>query len=239
MCLDRDGFVYSWGKGSKGELGYELIWEASTIISGIKCQSTPRLVENLANRKVTITDVMCGSDFTFAYDDSNTPYSWGNNNHHQLARISQHVTDWTPDKADFLIELEKTLKICCGWMHGLVLTDKGDVYIWGNPFFDYNNNSPDIAEPILVELPYKAVDISSGFHHCCAILSDDGVNNFELYTWGANEYGQCGYKRDERIIYLPKLVNLYDNTVVEVACGAFHTIVQVNSGRFYGFGHNL
>jgi alpha-tubulin suppressor-like RCC1 family protein len=239
VCLDREGLVYSWGRGSKGELGYDLLWEESTIVSGIKCQSTPKLIEKLANRKLVITDVICGNDFTFVYDDSGIPYSWGNNDHYQLARVSQFTTDSTPDKATQLVELEKTLKICCGWMHGMVLTDKGEVYIWGNPFFDYNKNSPDIAEPLMVELPNRAVDIRCGYHHFCAIISEDGLNNFQLYTWGANEYSQCGYRTEERISYIPKHVKIHDQNVIDVSCGAFHTIVHASNRKIYGFGHNL
>lgn len=84
--MDKDGIVYSWGKSTRGQLGYELKYDESTIASGTKCQSSPRMVQSLEERRIHITDVICGSDFTFVMDDQMRPFSWGNNDHHQLGR---------------------------------------------------------------------------------------------------------------------------------------------------------
>lgn len=236
VCLDRDGVVYSWGKGNHGQLGYELNYEDSTVVSGTKCQARPRIVTEFTDRKVFITDIMCGKDFVFAYDDLNQPFSWGGNDRHQLARDSTRASEPIPEKASLLLPFEKTTKICCGWMHGLCLTDKGDVYLWGNPFYDYDNSMKDIKEPVKIDLPNSASDIASGFHHCCAIVNEE--NGPELYTWGANEYGQCGVSNKEKLILAPEKIDLFDNKIIDVVCGPFHTICHMTEDKLYAFGHN-
>jgi alpha-tubulin suppressor-like RCC1 family protein len=236
--VDKDGIVYSWGKSTRGQLGYELKYDESTLASGTKCQSTPRIIQSFQERRINITDVICGSDFSFAIDDQGRPFSWGNNDHHQLGRVTERTMENTPEIAEHIAQFEKINKICCGWMHGALLNDKGEVYYWGNPYFDYNKSSKDVIEPKKIELRHKAVDIASGFHHFCAIVHDD--LNYELFTWGANEYGQCGVKvtSDTKLLLNPVLVEFPDNKIMNVYCGAFHTLCHLTGEKLYGFGHN-
>jgi alpha-tubulin suppressor-like RCC1 family protein len=237
VLLDRDGVLYSMGKAQKGQLGYDLLYDESSIISGIKCQITPKIIESLCNKKVVVTDIICGSDFSFAIDDTNHIYSWGNNDHNQIARKTELICDSIPDVADYLLPYEKITKICCGWMHGSCLTDKGEVFIWGNPYYDYNSRLPNIREPEKINFNFRVVDLACGFHHFCAILLED--DNYELYTWGANDYGQCGHPIKEKLSLIPMKINFEEEKIMEIICGSFHTICHLNKDKIIGFGHNL
>ena len=143
-----------------------------------------------------------------------------------------------PEHADLLSPFEKIQKICLGWMHGSILTDTGEVYFWGNPFFDYDKAYEDFVEPTKIELPFKAVELANGFHHFCAIL--DEYNKFELYTWGANEYGQCGIqvKHENKLVLFPTKISFKEMSIMNVSSGAFHTICHMTEDKLYGFGHN-
>ncbi len=261
------------GRGDKGQLGYPMTDESS-FVSGKYCQLLPKKINDFSY----IKDIICGSDFTFAIDKLGKIYSWGNNNHNQLARESDSVYDYIPSAASRLCPYERVKKLCCGWMHGMCMTDKGEVMIWGNPFFDYNNTFPDISVPEVIgincgkiESKYssydnsnrssgsnagacKVVDIASGFHHFCAIVEENPIDSrssssthnkdkntevsYELYTWGANEYGQCGVKIEDKLSLVPTKINFNNNKIIQAVCGAFHTVCIMTDNKVYGFGHN-
>lgn len=216
-------------------MGYTLDYEKCEKVSGVKCWTSPKILDYFYEKKIIITDVVCGKDFTFACDDYQNPYSWGNNDHSQLARNSKNKYETVPDIANLLLSFGIIMDIKCGWMHGSLLTDKGEVFIWGNPFYDYDEQMPDIKEPLKIELDNTVLDINCGFHHFCAIVIEN--NNYVLYTWGANEYGQCGYKTEEKLSLTPKKVDL--DGILQVYCGPFQTICHLSGGKLYGFGHNL
>jgi alpha-tubulin suppressor-like RCC1 family protein len=178
--------IYSFGKGDNGQLGYELKFNDNQriAISGHSCQTKPRLVEYFTKKDIFIVDIFCGKDFTFALAKSNLVYSFGNNVHGQLARERNILALPEPQIANLLPP--NVTKIALGWMHGICLTDKGHVFMWGNPYFDYDSKCLDSFEPEEIEFNDKVIDIVSGFHHCAALVSKG--HSSDLYTWGVNDY---------------------------------------------------
>ncbi len=213
-----------------------MLYNESTIISGIKCQLVPRRIESLYLNRVVIRNIFCGKDFTFAFNDSYDVYSWGNNDYSQLARKVLTSYDSKPQLATYLT-FDDIRDICCGWMHVICLTVKGEVYMWGNPYYDYDKQYNDIKEPKKIELHAKASKIASGFHHMAAICPI--FNSFELLTWGVNDYGQLGYKTNKEISPEPKIVSFHDHRVIGIFCGAFHTLCTMMDDKIFAFGHNL
>jgi E3 ubiquitin-protein ligase HERC4 len=62
----------------------------------------------------------------------------------------------------------------------------------------------------------------------------------QVFAWGLNSMGQCGLDNDISDYHpVPKLVkSLATKTVVQVACGHFHTLALTNAGEIYAFGAN-
>jgi alpha-tubulin suppressor-like RCC1 family protein len=232
--LDSFGNVYSFGKGKDGQLGYIVKYDEGVLIGNQQCQSTPKKIPNLND----ICDIFSGRDFSFALDNKGDLYSWGNNNHCQLARDINTKYDYSPQKAiEANVKAAKNLqKICLGWMHGMLMDKDGNVFVWGNPFFDYDKNFEPLKEPILVKLPHRAIDIACGFHHFVTILLEENTN--EVYTWGANDYGQLGYETKDSLSLEPTKVNTYGYKPKHVYCGAFHSMVLFAEAKIFGFGHN-
>ena len=239
LFLSKQGEVYSVGKGNKCQLGYELPYNESTLVSGVKCKSEVTKIPYFTNNNITIADIFCGSDFSFAYDELGLPYSWGNNTHGQLARKTENEYASTPGEASLLLDFGAPSKFVCGWMHAALLSKIGDVFIWGNPFYDYDKSVKDIKIPSQLQLNTKCIDLSSGFHHLALI----GVSNdlFELYTFGMNDFGQCGIKSEDIFVMQPIKVSFPEsapNSINEAVCGAFHTICWMKGDVLYGFGQN-
>ncbi len=240
VCLDTDGVIYSWGKCNSGQLGYEIEYSDATIISGNKCQTSPMIVRSLCDRNIKLIDISCGRDFVYPLDIENSIFSWGSNSHSQLGRTSTKVVEGIPEVAD-LYEIGKPKIIKCGWMHAVVLNDKNETFILGNPFYDYDNTFPDIKIPQILNLESKILKIDSGFHHICLIAQEEISKNYNLYTFGANEHGQCGFtiSKETKLIFSPSKVSLPDTSLKDSICGAFHTICIMEEDLLLAFGYNL
>ena len=248
LFLDNEGNIFSVGKNNKGQLGYELSNENSNIIEGNKCNSKLTKIEYFDNEKIFINDIFCGSDFCFAKDTKGIFYSWGNNSNNQLGRESNIIINFIPKKSNLINEInenDKIEKICLGWSSGIILTNSGNCYIWGNPFYDYDKNFPNLIKPEKIEydnLKYKIIDIGCGFHHFCLIVENIDKIKYSLMTFGLNDFGQLGYETDNNYTTEVKFVDFgnkeKDINVKTVSCGAFHTIVLLENNKIYGFGQN-
>ena len=91
----------------------------------------------------------------------------------------------------------------------------------------------------------KIIDISSGFNHITVLsLPSNRDNPVELYTYGANEFGQLGYETEEIYIdnlnqvKIPKTDFNENFEITKVECGAYHTIILMGDKLIYGFGQN-
>jgi alpha-tubulin suppressor-like RCC1 family protein len=199
FVLDQDGVLYSFGKNNDGQLGFSQDFHLNTLVNGIKTVLSPKKSEFFFDKGIKVKDVICGSNFTFVLDSKDIIYSFGNNSCGQLARlIDKSSNNPKPEIANLLIESGKPIKICCGWFHGMLLNDFGEVYIWGNPYKDYKKvlNIEDIDIPKKVSIGNEEysninfVDICCGFNHFAAIgINQENQEKIkELFTWGTNEF---------------------------------------------------
>ena len=259
LFLSTNGVVYSVGRNDKGQLGYELQNDSVLFVEGIKCNNKVISIDYFVKNKIIIKSISCGSDFCFALEYLNSDnindevFSWGNNELHQLG-ISENKYKYyfIPTKADLInkiINKQKAdiNKIICGWSHSCFLSEDNNIYLWGNPFKDYNKNYKDIKEPLNITRDkfknnYEITEISSGFNHIAVLTNNNSL--IELYTFGANEFGQLGYPTDELYIDTFNKVEIPKNdlnknlNITKVSCGAYHTLVQLGSNLIYGFGQN-
>lgn len=116
------------------------------------------------------------------------------------------------------------------------ITSSSDVYVYGdnsagvlgvdpaeNPWLPYPRFSKSLSQLGLVS-------ISCGNAHCLG-LSKDG----DVYTWGRNESGQCGYRlgRAFSVSYQEGL-----GKVSQIACGFAHSLALNCSGELFAWGLN-
>ena len=261
LFLTTNGLVYSVGRNDKGQLGYELNNNSALIVDGILCNNKLTCIDYFVKNNINIDNIICGADFCFALESLNIDeddnieyngiYSWGNNELNQLGiEGNKYKYYFNPTKADLIIKIlnkqkETIKKLVCGWSHSCLLTRNNLIYLWGNPFKEYDKNYKNIKEPININKikNSKIIKISSGFNHI-AVLSKFYNSKIELYTFGANEFGQLGYPTEEIFIdqfnkvEIPK-TELNENLQIKnIECGAFHTLVQMGDNLIYGFGQN-
>jgi alpha-tubulin suppressor-like RCC1 family protein len=133
--------------------------------------------------------------------------------------------------------------VATGRYHGCALGRDGEVYCWGaNLFGQLGRPGQGAYDPYSreVSLPQRAVALSAGAFHTCAILSGGTV-----WCWGLNNKGQLGDGTFEggptpRQVFFPPggLVG----SVIEISAGWAHTCViaqvEYNIRRVFCWGDN-
>ncbi|CAI5726262.1 unnamed protein product [Hyaloperonospora brassicae] len=131
------------------------------------------------------------------------------------------------------------LSIIGGWSSstsGAPLEDKDEALSDGplavHPVnFRYNQQQTTVARN------RNILRVSGGQRFFAAVLEDG-----KLWTWGDSSGGRLGYALvhgDSRRVYRPQRVRaLEQQTITQVACGAFHTLVTDLNGHVFAWGSN-
>lgn len=118
VCLTSDGQVYTFGRGSHGQLGHTLFQN----------EPTPRLVSSLTN--LIVKSISCGPNMTAALTEHDDVYYFGNGNPRPERVVFQFSNGQTGYVSIF--RKCKIQQVVCDENHILVLTTSGELYIF-NP----------------------------------------------------------------------------------------------------------
>lgn len=201
-CLINEvGGIVCWGRNTSGQLG---LGSQNTIL--LRPSDIPAIK---LDADVTVKSLAVGDSHTCAIVSStsvkNKVICWGSNENGRLGLGDPAVANLLqPTKPLKYVELgfdenqneEEVTQIVAGFEHTCALTIYGKVKCWGGNTsgqLGYDNKEPvgltknSLATLKPVALNRKAVSISAGAGHTCAVL-DNGSSK----CWGDNFYGQLG-----------------------------------------------
>jgi len=243
MLLTEHGQVYTWGGGSRGQLGH------GTLAS----EETPRLVMALDGMK--IVKIAAGGWHSAAISEFNDLYMFGWNESGQLAQATNLARP-----AECFSAVEKLLMACCTMQAEDAAIPRGDTedtecyrkHGVEPPLPElpdpekealncYNaascDNNTDLVMvqplPMLVQITGKSpedclvTDVGCGSRHTVCLTKTGG-----LWAFGWNKYGQLGVgdtrARDAvtRMMALPK-----GRQVSSLRCGDWGTVVLTNKEK--------
>lgn len=137
LALTDDGYVYSFGGGSYGQLGVKDVLTMPVDADNCPYMPTPQPVLNLGN----IVRLACGDSHSLTVDRDGRLYCWGANSCGQLGimnpddpRIRKdpdgipHLP--TPAIVEALAD-QRIIDIACGEAHSLAVSATGNLYSWG------------------------------------------------------------------------------------------------------------
>jgi hypothetical protein len=190
--------VECWGDNTDGELGYP---------SGVTTVGTSPGNSPAAEGSVnlgsghTAKAIAAGGQHTCAILDDNTVKCWGSGAYGQLgygASVSGSVFSPSTVGTVDLGAGRTAVAIAAGDYYTCAILDTGGVECWGQGDFGqlgYGNtntvgstNTPGSVGTVDLGLGHKAVAISAGADHTCAVLDDGSV-----LCWGSGANGQLGY----------------------------------------------
>jgi Alpha-tubulin suppressor and related RCC1 domain-containing proteins len=232
-ALLEDGRVACWGYNGYGQLG----------VGDTTNRATPVLVKDFTNTSVLTNAVAIGVGrlHTCALLANGSIACWGYNYYGQLG-----VGDTTNRVTPVLVSnigttLPRAVAVATGSMYTCALLENGRVACWGSNnkgqlgVGDTTNRvTPVLVSNIGTTLP-KAIAISAGGEHICALLASGSVA-----CWGKNVYGQLGVG-DTNDRYTPVIVANIGTTLpkaIAIAVGEDHTCALLEDGRVACWGDN-
>lgn len=193
-ALLDDGGVKCWGNNSVGgALGIGGSFSSAGFDKDSMGAALPKV--DLGRKAVAIRS---GNLHVCALLDDETAKCWGNNNVGQLGMAS--ADDYfTPGRA--IDAGAKIKELATGGLHTCAILENGVVKCWGDNVTGQlglgdtvnRGNVPGatVASLPAVDLGGKAIAISAGTYHSCAVLEGGKVK-----CWGANKDGELGQGDD-------------------------------------------
>ncbi|CAG8442511.1 17764_t:CDS:1 [Funneliformis caledonium] len=261
LAVDENGYVYSFGKGSFGELGCgENVKETGG--RGIRIKG----VEG-------VEKVVCGLRHVVCLNKEGNCFGWGSNKFGQLTNVDKEnviveknnksVRRKKKEKLYFEpIKIfhdldQRVIDVACGQYHTVLLTHDGKIFTFGlNKYGQLGYDSPakvqfsDIPKKIEHGSISRVKSVHCGWNNTI-VICDDG----KLFICGRNDHGQCGKDNpkndDERtnvtdwindhvpLYYLPQHLILDDKfEIEECACGSEHSLIVSKLGECLSWGWN-
>ncbi len=230
-ALLTTGKVRCWGLNDYGQLGYghtqnvgddEGLWDVSDVQVGGSVQ-----------------ELVAGGWHTCALLTGGRVRCWGANGHGQLGY--GHTTtigdNEHPSSAGDVNVGGTVLQLSASYAQTCALLDTGSIRCWGYNNYGQlgygniiNRSSPggDLA------LGARALQVTSGGYHTCALLSSGQVK-----CWGYNGHGELGYGHTTQYTApISVSLNLGGATAYALTAGGYHTCALLSSGQALCWGAN-
>jgi len=240
-ALLDDGTVRCWGLGLYGQLGYG----NTTTIGDDETPGSVGPVDLGPGRRAVA--ISAGGNFTCALLDNGRVRCWGDGSAGELGygNTDRIGDDEKPGSVGPVALGRKAVAISAGGAHTCALLDNGRVRCWGSGFagelgYGSTNDVGDNETPASVgpvALGGKAVAISAGAQHTCALLTSGRVR-----CWGGAAGGELGYgnANDVGDDETPGSVGPVDlgpgRRAVAISAGGEHTCALLDNGRVRCWG---
>ncbi|KAL3892546.1 MAG: hypothetical protein SGPRY_015028, partial [Prymnesium sp.] len=234
--------VFAWGCGEKGQLGRDILWDATVSKEDKKQYLLPSLPFDIRPHLGTGLEVR--DRMKLALNENIRDFvkrKMASEPHADFTEACELYTAHRSklDKADAALEPRLKIRgVYGGAYHSFVLTSRGNVYAFG-----LNNMGQlglgdlavgSTATPTLVTaLEEKGVcQLVGGEHHSLA-LTEDG----EVYAFGRGDSGQLGLNDGCELEPTPRRIESFEGVRVRcLASGSNQNVALSRSGDLYAWG---
>lgn len=257
LALDQDNHVWSWGTNDSGALGRDTS-HANEQLKDMDAddssddedgdlndqESTPIKLpdESLPLKDHKVVQLAATDNLSCVLLDNGEVYAWG------TFRCNEGILGFYKDTIKIQntpwkvpsFTTSKVVQMAAGKDHILFLDEGGVVYAWGN------GQQYQLGRKIMERSRLRTLDprafgldkvkyIATGENHSFALTRDG-----RLYSWGLNQFGQCGVSEevdDGALVTVPTEVLLPEGARVKmVSAGEHHSMVLTEEGELYTFG---
>jgi alpha-tubulin suppressor-like RCC1 family protein len=235
VALKSDGTVWTWGNNSSGQLGSGNT-TSRKLADQVKTSSSVFLTGVVA--------ISAGDNFSAALKSDGTVWAWGDNGSGQIGIGSTQTQKYAVQvKLSSGSALSGISDLACGSTHVAAVKSDGTVWTWGNNANGQLGNGTTTQAKNPVQTKINSTTFFSGGNAVAAgashttILKTDGT----VYACGLNSSGQLSINSTTQQLYLTQAVSSAGpalSGIVDLACGANHTLVTKNDGTVSGCGLN-
>ncbi|OQR86460.1 E3 ubiquitin-protein ligase HERC2-like [Achlya hypogyna] len=246
--ITRAGLLFTWGSGRFGQLGHRSyldVQHPKHVELDALVLHKDRCLRGEDAARVVVKSVACGGQHTLVITDLQQVVSFGHNKAGQLGlghRNCRTESGWRSCIPTVIatLTMHSVHQVAAGLHHSACITTQGELYTWGcgvDGRLGLNSSTTKVTPTIVHGI--KALDIvpkmvRCGGRHTCIVTSSD-----ELYTWGANDFGQLGLG-DTRPRTTPTLVTFpVLMRVLDVSLGQFHSAAVTISGDVFTWGYDV
>jgi len=233
VVLTSEG-VFSLGNNAYGQCGRRVI-EDESYGSGAK-------IHKILGIEEPVSKVVCGQDHTLFLSEQGKVYSCGWGADGQTGQ-GHFRSESEPRLVEGDIQGEKIVDLSCRADTVLALSDKGELFGWGNS--EYGQLRSAVDEVQLNVSRHLKLNVGKIIHAAaagslCAVVNDSGL----VYVWGFGVIGK-GPVADQspRPTQIPPTLfgwNEFNpqSRVVKVFAGMTQLAAITNTGDLYVWGHN-
>uniref|UniRef100_A0A8C3BPR9 RCC1 like n=1 Tax=Cairina moschata TaxID=8855 RepID=A0A8C3BPR9_CAIMO len=222
ILTDSEG-VFTMGNNSYGQCGRKIVED--------EIYSESHLIHQLNDFDSRVVQVVCGQDHSLFRTEKGTVFAcgWGFSTL-SLMMLCNLLQVSVPRHLPF--KIGKIKEAACGGTGNAVLTEEGNVFVWGYGILGKGPNLTETAVPEMIppslfgwsdlNPDVRVAHVRCGLSQFAAL-----TNRGELFVWGKNLRGCLGIGRMEDQ-YFPWRVTV-PGEVVDVACGVDHMVSMVKS----------
>jgi len=241
FAIDINGYAWSWGAGSYGQLGNNASGKNSD-------RSTPVAVcrEHIPIDRHSYTKINGGDSFVIALDTNNRAWGWGLNEYGQLGinLVGEEADRSTPVAVcgnHTFIKIAGALTD--GEFGGFAFALDSDGQAWGWGYGQYGqlgNNKSGEYDPLLTATPVAVYGEHSFIDISGAGLNGAGVDSDgQAWGWGLGVYGQLGNNLGGEYLGESTPVAVCGNhTFCEIVVGLFSMASIDTDNQIWCWGQN-
>lgn len=207
-ALTSNGFLFTWGANDKGQLGLPLDAERAQHEAAQRTASERRRVVRRVNQR-----------FLQAMGEMGIPQEQAELALAETGNVGVEVaTEWLFSMPADILETH---------LSGAPDTPTTSLDMVAT--FAQTEEGASVLHPRRVPLQGVRAMAAGGAHTVA-------VTDEEVYAWGDNSYGQLGLRHFRDVSHPHEVKDLAGAGVVQVACGARHSIFVCRDGRVFGCG---
>ncbi|WP_052487946.1 RCC1 domain-containing protein [Gordoniibacillus kamchatkensis] len=234
LALTEDGFAYSWGSDSSGQLGF----------GDMKDRSLPEILMK------DVTAISAGNNHALAIQKDGTAWAWGDNTFGQTGTgFNEHLNMQIMAGPQHVFGVPEAKTVVAAYNFSFLIGTDGSLWAWGHNIYgqlgDGTTTNTDLPKQVTsifdasapVPKPGEGATVVSGVLAAPLAAGENdslAVKPNGVFGWGDNTLGQLGTDGALPALAPKPLTGVPQPAAI--AAGGSHTLLVAGDGTLWAYG---